>query len=93
MLDGSAKVAGKAPETRHSNPPLPGDRELPNATDARMAQLHEQEQLWFSWVTILHERLDKADMRDNRAVLEIARRRWLEAKEALQRCQAGDCNP
>jgi hypothetical protein len=59
------------------------------ASDAQLAHLQEQEQMWFSWVTILHERLDKADMAGNLAVLEIARTRWLEAKEALQRYQAG----
>jgi hypothetical protein len=62
----------------------------PVAIDARLAHLQEQEQLWFSWVTILHERLDKADMKGNLAVLEIARTRWLEAKDALQRYQTGD---
>jgi hypothetical protein len=59
------------------------------ASDAQLAHLQEQEQLWFSWVTILHERLDKTHMAGNLAVLEIARTRWLEAKEALQRYQAG----
>jgi hypothetical protein len=62
----------------------------PVAFDARLAHLQEQEQLWFSWVTILHERLGKADMTGNLAVLEIARTRWLEAKEALLRHQSGD---
>jgi hypothetical protein len=66
----------------------PNDQPL-NEGDAQLAHLHEQEQLWFSWVTILHERMDKADMAGNLAVLEIARTRWLEAKEALQRYQTG----
>ncbi len=78
-------VGAMASDARPNEPP----RELV-ASDARLAHLQEQEQLWFSWVTILHERLGKADMAGNLAVLEIARTRWLEAKEALQRHQAGD---
>lgn len=63
--------------------------------DARLAKLQEQEQLWFSWLTVLHERLNKVRPRDplraeGQKVLEIARRRWLEAREALQHYQAGD---
>jgi len=69
---------------RHDQPQEAG------AIDTRLAELQEQEKLWFSWVTILHERLDKADMKGNRAVLDVARKRWLEAKEALQRYQAGN---
>ncbi len=60
------------------------------AFDAQLTHLQEQEQLWFSWVTILHERLGKADVAGNLEVLEVARRRWLEAKGALKRHQAGD---
>ena len=63
--------------------------------DARLAKLREQEQLWFSWLTVLHERLSKVKPGENVAaegqkVLEIARRRWLEAKEALAQYRAGD---
>ena len=41
-------------------------------------------------MVILHERLGKADVAGNLEVLEVARRRWLEAKGALKRHQAGD---
>ena len=62
--------------------------------DARMAKLLEQEQLWFSWLTVLHERLGKLKPGDSaaegRKVLEIARRRWVEAREALRHYRAGD---
>ena len=75
-------MASKAPPGHES--------QEPGMSDARLAQLQEQEQLWFSWVTILHERMNKADVKGNLAVLEIARTRWLKAKEALQRYQAGD---
>ena len=71
--------------------PMPGEARPtdPGRVDERLVQLQEQERLWFSWVTILHERLDKADMRDSHDVLEIAKQRWLDAKEALREYQAG----
>jgi hypothetical protein len=89
MLDHLANVAPMATETQRDDR-APQEAQEPGVIDARLAHLQEQEQLWFSWVTILHERLDKADMKGNLAVLEIARTRWLEAKEALQRHQSGN---
>ncbi len=61
----------------------------PPRMDGQLAHLLEVERMWFSWVTVLHERLDKADMRDSHDVLQIAKKRWMEAKEALRRHQAG----
>ena len=63
--------------------------------DSRLARLQEQEQLWFSWLTVLHERLSKvaaeeAVAGEGRKVLEIARRRWVEAREALRQYEAGE---
>ncbi len=78
-----------ATDARPNDQPLNDELREPAAFDAKLAHLHEQEQLWFSWVTILHERMDKADMAGNLAVLEIARTRWLEAKEALLRYRPG----
>jgi hypothetical protein len=78
----------------------PGEFPSPSAeraarNDALLAQLQEQEQLWFSWLTVLHERLNKVRPRDplrteGQKVLEIACRRWLEARDALRQHQAGD---
>ena len=72
--------------------PMPAD-----ARGARLAKLLEQEQLWFSWLTVLHERLGKVKpgaaegmQTEGQKVLEIAKRRWLEAKEALRQHHAGD---
>ena len=72
----------------------PGESPFPSAEravldDARLAQLQEQVQLWFSWLTVLHERLSKVRPQDplrveGQKVLEIARRRWREARDALQ---------
>ena len=64
---------------RNETTPQP-DREN-GGGDARMAKLREQEQLWFSWLTVLHERLGRLKPGDSAAegkkVLEIARRRWV----------------
>jgi hypothetical protein len=62
--------------------------------DARLARLVEQEQVWFSWVTVLHERLSKRrpgeSVGEARTVLEIARRRWTEARRALHEYRTPD---
>ena len=63
--------------------------------DSRLEALQEQEQLWFSWLTILHDRLNKVRPNDplraeGRKVLEIATRRWIEAREALRLHHAGN---
>ena len=72
----------------------PGEFPSPSAeraahSDARLAQLQEQEELWFSWLAVLHDRLNKVRPNDplragGQGVLAIARRRWLEAREALR---------
>ena len=53
----------------------------------RLDQLWRQERQWFAWLTILHERLTKDGQgplsEDGRRVLEIAKKRWLDAKTAL----------
>jgi len=78
MLGSVSKIVHMRPE--------PGS----NGSDPiRLAQLLEQEQLWFSWLTVLHERLSKVNPSESVAaegqkVLEIAKRRWLEAREALR---------
>jgi hypothetical protein len=86
MLQSLSKTDSMSPEARRNESTPQPDRE--NGGDARVAKLLEQEQLWFSWLTVLHERLGKLKPGDSTAegkkVLEIARRRWLEAKEALR---------
>jgi hypothetical protein len=69
----------------------PSPREA-DPVDTRLAQLREQEQLWFSWVTVLHERLSKVPSSEGvaaegRKVLEIALARWIEARGALRQYQ------
>jgi len=78
MLENS--VSG---EPRPEEPP----RDPPNGG---LTRLLEQERMWFSWVTVLHERLGKLNTQaEGRDILEIARKRWLEAREALRRHHAG----
>jgi hypothetical protein len=50
-----------------------------------IADLETEERRRFSWLTILHEHLVPSRTADALKVLEIARRRWLEAREALRR--------
>ena len=92
MLDGFSKNIPMPPDARRNEPISPAAPE--DGGDSRLAKLLEQEQLWFSWLTVLHERLGKVKPGDSIAegkkVLEIARRRWLEAKEALRHYHAGD---
>ncbi len=52
-----------------------------------LARLQRQERQWFAWLTVLHERLSRDGQgpltEESRRVLEIAKKRWLEAKDAL----------
>jgi len=87
MLESLLKTEPMPAEARR-NESTPQPARESGRDDARVAKLLEQEQLWFSWLTVLHERLGKLKPGDSAAegkkVLEIARRRWLEAKEALR---------
>ena len=93
MLDSPVKISPMPPEARPSGSPVQHGQEA-DCRAVRLAHLHEQEQLWFSWLTVLHERLTKVKPGESVAeglkVLDIARRRWLEAKQALREYQAGD---
>jgi hypothetical protein len=94
MLDSFSKTGPMPPAEAQRDVLSPQPGQESGTDDVRMAKLLEQEQLWFSWLTVLHERLGKLKPGDNTAegqkVLEIARRRWLEAKEALRHYHAGD---
>jgi hypothetical protein len=89
-FDNLAKAKPMPPQTEPGeNTPSAREADL---TDSRLSRLQEQEQLWFSWVTVLHERLSKVPASEGvaaegRKVLEIARSRWLEAREALRQHQ------
>jgi hypothetical protein len=93
MLDSFLKTIPMPPDPRRNEFPLQPASEI--GGDDRLVKLREQEQFWFSWLTVLHERLSKVRpgetvAAEGQKVLEIARRRWLEAKEALAEHHAGD---
>ena len=52
-------------------------------SDARLARLEEQERVWLLWLSRLHEHHTKVGTEETRIVLEIAKRRWVTAKAAL----------
>jgi hypothetical protein len=93
MSDSLSRVDQVPREERRSESPSPS-AERAALGASRLAQLQEEEQLWFSWLTVLHDRLSKIRPSDplraeGHKVMEIARRRWLEAREALRNYQAG----
>jgi hypothetical protein len=55
-----------------------------------IANLRKEERRWFSWLSVLHECVGRADTPNGEAILEIARRRWLRARGALRRQDAGE---
>jgi len=55
------------------------------AIRARLEHLRQQERVWFSWVCRLHDVHAGAESAHSAAVLAVARRRWAEARRALQR--------
>ena len=57
------------------------DQTDPNAS---LDSLRKEERRWFSWLSVLHERVTKADSSNAAVVLDIAKKRWVEAREALR---------
>lgn len=51
--------------------------------DPQTARLREQEQLWLQLVALLHEHQSKLGTEESRIVLDVAKRRWVAAKAAL----------
>jgi len=51
----------------------------------RLDQLRRHQNTWFAWVCRLHEVQSRLQTPESAAVLAIARRRWAEARLALQR--------
>jgi hypothetical protein len=57
----------------------------PAAGGARLDHLQRQERVWFAWVCRLHDLHVGSQTPQSAAVLAIARRRWAEARRALER--------
>lgn len=62
----------------------------PYQQDASLAELEQEELRRFSWLSLLHERLSNSRSANGLRLLEIARRRWLEARNALHHDGADD---
>ena len=56
-----------------------------------LEHLRKQERVWFNWVCRLHDVHAGAQTPQSAAILSIARRRWADARRALERgeTQAG----
>ena len=59
----------------------------------RLDHLRKQERIWFSWVCRLHDLHDGVQTPQSAAVLAIARRRWADARRALERAEAQAAMP
>jgi hypothetical protein len=59
---------------------------------ARLEQLQQQERIWFAWLCRLHDVHSGTQTAHSAAVLAVARRRWTEARRAVDRAtpDAGD---
>jgi hypothetical protein len=53
-------------------------------SDASLTDLRKEERQWFSWLFVLHECVTKADTPNGEIILDIAKKRWLRAREALR---------
>jgi hypothetical protein len=51
---------------------------------ARFDQLRKQERVWFNWVCRLHDVHAGTQTPQSAAILAVARRRWAEARHALE---------
>jgi hypothetical protein len=62
-------------------------QQIPIGGTSRVAWLRHQERQWFAWLAILHEHLGKGDQGpltdEIRTIIEIAKKRWLDARQAL----------
>lgn len=87
---GSVAALGMTPPNEEAERELIGlsEGQLPIG-DARLARLEEQERVWLLWLSRLHEHHVKVGSEETRIVLEIAKRRWMAAKAALDQHLAG----
>lgn len=54
----------------------------------RLEQLRKHERVWFNWVCRLHDVHAGTQTPQSAAILSIARRRWADARRALDRAAA-----
>jgi hypothetical protein len=53
-----------------------------------LEHLRKQERVWFNWVCRLHDLQAGTPTPQSAAILSIARRRWADARRALERSEA-----
>ena len=56
----------------------------PRTASTRLEHLQQQERVWFAWVCRLHDVHSGSQSAHSAAVLAVARRRWAEARGALE---------
>ncbi len=56
----------------------------PSEYDGSLVRLRGQEQLWLQCVSLLHDHHSKMGTEESRIVLEIAKKRWLQARRTLK---------
>lgn len=59
----------------------------------RLDHLRKQERVWFSWVCRLHDVHAGIKTPQSAAILAIARRRWADARRALEHAEAQAMTP
>ena len=65
-------------------------RTLNEGITAGLAHLRKQERVWFSWVCRLHDVHAGTQTPQSAAILSIARRRWADARRAVERAESSD---
>jgi len=53
-------------------------------SDSRLDDLREQERVWFNWICRLHDLHAGTQTPQSAAILSIARRRWADARRAVE---------
>jgi hypothetical protein len=64
----------------------------PPPASTRLEHLQQQERVWFAWVCRLHDVHSGSQSAHSAAVLAVARRRWAEARGALE-CEVRQPRP
>ena len=62
-------------------------------SDSRLDDLRKQERVWFNWICRLHDLHAGTQTPQSAAILSIARRRWADARRAVERAEAQALRP
>jgi len=67
--------------------------EVDDDVGSRREHLRKQERVWFNWLCRLHDVHAGTQTPQSAAILAIARRRWADARRALERAEAQASRP